>query len=275
MISFFLNLIFGLFKIIKDSRTSGKLETIIFWVRIKILSIYQKSNQLRKINFRGCEINYFSALSLCYLVEEIFIHHIYYFKSENKNPFIIDAGSNIGLAVIYFKLLYPEASVLGFEADPSTYKLCQKNMAANHFTDVDIKNVGLWNEKSNLRFFVQRDKTASLNQGFFAEATLTESIEVPTEKLSTFIVQPVDFLKMDIEGAEAKVFSDLSDSKALDQVRQMCIECHLLKKQTDNLQFLLKILDHFQFSIKLGTHTLVNLEFNQPQDCMIYARRNS
>lgn len=48
--------------------------------------------------------------------------------------------------------------------------------------------------------------------------------EVPTVRLRDYLTEPVDFLKMNIEGAEREVLADCGDR--LRQVREMVIEYH-------------------------------------------------
>lgn len=273
MTSWLKNLILGILKILKDTRTLRKGSLILFWIRIKLKSLGKENNEIKEIRFLGFDIRYFSAQGLAYLVEEIFINHLYRFKSLHSEPFIIDAGSNIGMSILYFKLYYPKCKIMGFEADRATFELCQANIAQNNLVGVELKNVALWHEKTFVKFYTQKKSTASLNQGFFAQTDYFT--EVPTELLSSYIQQTVDFLKMDIEGAEKNVFADLEKQKSLRFIQQMCIESHLLKGETENLKYLLSVLEAALFSVKLGTHTLVNYEFDSPQDCMIYAKNNT
>lgn len=270
MTSWLINLTVGILKILKDTRTLKKFSLIIFWIRIKCKSLGKENNELKEIRFLGFDIRYFSALGLSYLVEEIFINHLYRFKSTREAPFIIDAGSNIGMSIIYFKLYYPKCKIMGFEADLATFELCQANIANNHLANVDLKNVALWHEKTFVKFYTQKKSTASLNQGFFAQTDYFT--EVRTELLSSYIHKTVDFLKIDVEGAEKNVFIDLEKQNCLIHIQQMCIESHFLKGKTENLKYLLGLLETSSFSVKLGTHTLVNYEFDSPQDCMIYAK---
>jgi Methyltransferase FkbM domain len=51
-------------------------------------------------------------------------------------------------------------------------------------------------------------------------------IKVGARRLSDFISETVDFLKLDVEGAEQRVLSDLVQTAKIRQVRQMVIECH-------------------------------------------------
>lgn len=58
----------------------------------------------------GMSIEYLDWAVFRYLIDEIFVHREYHFTSPKRDPLIIDGGSNIGMAVAYFKLLYPEAT---------------------------------------------------------------------------------------------------------------------------------------------------------------------
>ena len=45
----------------------------------------------------------------CY--REIFGDQVYRFIANRQDPLIIDCGANIGMSVIYFKYLYPDARI--------------------------------------------------------------------------------------------------------------------------------------------------------------------
>jgi hypothetical protein len=53
-----------------------------------------------------------------------------------------------------------------------------------------------------------------------------DNLKVPACRLSNFIHGTVDFLKLDVEGAEHKVLHDLVQTGKIDFIRQMVIEYH-------------------------------------------------
>src|SRR3989344_6241937 len=63
----------------------------------------------------GFKINVLDYWAFLGMFEEIFIQKQYYFDSRNRRPLIVDCGSNIGLSVVFFKILYPEAKIIAFE----------------------------------------------------------------------------------------------------------------------------------------------------------------
>jgi hypothetical protein len=53
-----------------------------------------------------------------------------------------------------------------------------------------------------------------------------EAIQVPSRRLSDFIQGPVDFLKLDVEGAEHRILSDLVSQGSIHSINQMVVEYH-------------------------------------------------
>jgi Methyltransferase FkbM domain len=64
--------------------------------------------------------------------------------------------------------------------------------------------------------------------------------EVPCMRLRDYLHEPVDFLKMNIEGAEYEVLADSEDR--LRQIREMVIEYHHLPKLSRSLRQILILL---------------------------------
>ena len=64
------------------------------------------------MNVVGFLVSYFRLNQLNYLFREIFVDAQYLFQADNDRPFIIDCGSNIGMAILFFKSLYPQARIM-------------------------------------------------------------------------------------------------------------------------------------------------------------------
>jgi tRNA1(Val) A37 N6-methylase TrmN6 len=62
--------------------------------------------------------------------EEVFIQKIYDVALPFAPKTIIDAGSNIGLASLFFKWKYPDAEIVSFEIEANNFELLQKNVGA-------------------------------------------------------------------------------------------------------------------------------------------------
>ena len=75
-------------------------------------------------------------------------------------------------------------------------------------------------------------------------------IDVKTTRLKNYLVEEIDFLKIDIEGAEHKVIADCADE--LRFVKNLFIEYHSMENRAQNLHLILEIISKagFRYHIK-------------------------
>src|SRR5438309_286226 len=59
---------------------------------------------------------------------EIFVPQVYRFTPTRPDPLIFDCGANIGMAVLYFKWMYPRSRIVAFEPEPATFELLKRNV---------------------------------------------------------------------------------------------------------------------------------------------------
>ena len=101
----------------------------------------------------GFTIDYADSIGFLHSAKEIFADKIYCFKTNANAPRIIDAGANIGLSVLYFKGLYPDANITAFEPDPLMFSLLSANVIRAGFSDVDRRQSAAWTEDTTLTFY--------------------------------------------------------------------------------------------------------------------------
>ena len=174
---------------------------------------------------------------------EIVLLENYYFKSDSSSPVIIDGGGNFGMAVAYFKWLYPDASITVFEPHPDNYALCEKNIQHNKWHNVMVYPYALMDSTGKVSFNILNE--IPMGSGVTSRLCdalpqlTSNSIEVECRTLSEFITDSVDYLKLDIEGAEARVFLQCVDY--LHHVHAGFIEYHYAFNEKCN--FLSELLD--------------------------------
>lgn len=174
----------------------------------------------------GFDISYFDRPSLVYLYREIFVRQHYYFHADTDSPLIFDCGANLGMATLYFKWLYPKARIEAFEPDPTTFAVLKRNVSKNRLVDVAAHNCALWSENGEIEFFVDQATPGSALMSTSSSRFAGKAIQVSSRRLSDFIREPIDFLKLDIEGAERRVLCDLLSSGKVQFIRRMVIEYH-------------------------------------------------
>lgn len=199
----------------------------------------------------GFQIAHFDQHTVNYLYREIFARQHYHFNASKSAPVIFDCRANIGMASLYFKWLYPGARVHSFEPDPATFQLLKRNIAQNGL-DVQAHESALWDENMELDFHIDPSHPGSLLMSADVVRLAGRPIKVSARKLSDFIEGPVDFLKMDVEGAEHKVLTDLVKSEKIAEIRQMVVEYHhRIGNRTSCLAEFLAMLEHAGFEYQI------------------------
>lgn len=170
--------------------------------------------------------------------EEIFKSEIYKFSHDNDSPLIIDCGANIGLATLFFKHHFPNAKILAFEPDPHIFNVLSENVGNFSFKDIELHQKAVWINDDGVNF---------VQEGGFSGRIPIESdrgikIKVPSVDLSEVLknYEEIDFLKIDIEGAEYEVIMRINSQ--LKKVKHLFLEYHSKKDQPQTLHELLSIL---------------------------------
>ena len=188
------------------------------------------------------EVKYTDYASLSFLQKELFDLEIYKFDCDKASPYIIDAGANIGLSVIYFKRLYPKSRIVAFEPDQGAFDALSFNIKPyGTSNDIQLIKRALWDTEGTLQFYAEGADGGRLATN--GETSLL--VEVPTVSLRPYLKEPVNFLKMDIEGAETRVLRDCAD--LLSNVERLFVEYHSFTEGDQELHELLGILNQAGF----------------------------
>ena len=169
----------------------------------------------------GYRVTYRNDCELEVIYEDIFQRQVYFFEASNSEPFIFDCGGHIGLAVLYFKRLYPRARILTFEPNPETFALLQRNIAQNNLRGVEAFNLALTGDEGDdailyvgENFLKAWDSTDTIEPDLWVNMHEYRGIPVRSTRLSSYVNGRVDFVKLDIEGAELAVLEELTGKLA-------------------------------------------------------------
>lgn len=206
----------------------------------------------------GFSIKHPDLLTVDQLYYEIFVRQFYFFRTDSEAPAVLDCGANVGVAAMYFKWLYPRSRVQCFEPDGPTFALLQRNIADNRLIDVVAHRCALWDESGEVDFFSDPARPGALSMSTDPSYITGHSARVPACRLSDFISKPIDFLKLDIEGAEHRVLCDLVASGKISLIRRMVVEYHhRMGEQKGRLADFLKALEvsgfEYQFDVSRAT----------------------
>jgi len=213
------------------------------------------------------------------LFETIFIYDEYYFISDKPDPLVIDCGANIGMSTLYLKLLYPQAKIVALEPDPTTYKVLNENILTNKMTEIEVLNKAVFGRRGKISFYVDQDRLGSLvmSTNPFRVAN-NRRVVVPAVTLTEILTKykVVDFIKMDVEGAELRVLREMAKSGAIDRVVQLIVEYHHHILPGENrVSELFGLLERANMEYMISTHKPFSPFLRDTyQDILVFAYKN-
>jgi FkbM family methyltransferase len=190
------------------------------------------------IRLDGYRVHYDDLLSLYMEYKHIFAWGIYDFRPRTPNPLVLDCGSHIGLSILRFKQLRADSRVIAFEPDPDVLALLRRNIEVNGLKDVQVVPAALAGARGTGRFVADGADGGTLVRGDFTSPTARV---VQTVALADYLDEPVELLKMNIEGAEWDVLR--AAAGRLHNVRQIVLEYHGFPECGQKLHDILKLLD--------------------------------
>lgn len=241
----FLNTFKGLQLRVKKTFANPYLKAGISTFNLKIIK-NQVDNSLHISSFLDGKIAYYNSFEFLHGVKEIFIDEVYKITLP-ENPVIIDCGSHIGLSVIYFKKLFPSAFIIAFEPDEKNFGLLAKNIQAFNLENIVLKNEAVWISNTKLAFSGEGNMGSKINA---SSSEKEHTTIVNAIRLKDILTGKIDFLKIDIEGAEYKVIRDIKDQLHL--INNMFLEYHGSFEENIQLNELLEIIvsSGFKYYIK-------------------------
>jgi FkbM family methyltransferase len=210
--------VFQLFSIIHKS-SWGSFYVPYFWVR---------PHQLIPIKIKSLN-NHLIFIRRGSLIDRDVIQYVFYHQYHLPlNPLpaksvILDLGANIGCTVCHFNHLYPDATIIGYELDKANYEVALKNIQS--FKKCYINNQAVWGLKRTAYYNHQHHFDA-----YHVNEQLRSGKQVSTitinDILDSYRLEKVDYLKMDIEGAEKNILL-AGDTSWLHRVQgELNIEMH-------------------------------------------------
>lgn len=208
--------------------------------RLRRLARSVPPRQAGVVQLANHRVRYDDALSLYMEFKHIFAWGIYDFQPRGRTPRVLDCGGHIGLSVLRAKQLAPGARITVFEPDPRVLPLLRANLEQNRLADVEVVAAALSTGAGESSFLGD-----GADGGALVDPGMPGAAPVATVALSAYLRQPVDYLKMNIEGAELGVLREAA--KYLHNVRQLAVEYHGFPHTGQVLHEILALLDETGF----------------------------
>ncbi|MDX2189427.1 MAG: FkbM family methyltransferase [Bacteroidota bacterium] len=185
-------------------------------------------------------------------------------RIQNKTQLqIIDCGSNIGLFTYWLMSKSNNINAVCIEANRSNFEFQKKhlNRFLNQNCEIKLLQKAIWNEdditltvSDKFRDGDSWSQSVSSNTNSELSNEIVKSIQLNTLYQQYFQDKIIDVLKIDIEGAEIPVFSNIKSlDKVLRNTRVIAIEIH---EELSGFQNITNVLEKFEFRVvKIGEIT--------------------
>jgi FkbM family methyltransferase len=235
----------------QDITKGEKLKILLQYYKVIFFHFLSPAKKIH--SFLGFLIKAPSFFNLEQILREVFIFGDYACKTDSSAPRIIDCGGNIGITTLFYKHYYPQAKITAFEPMKDAFDALKFNTSG--LKDVEIINAAVSREDGEITFWelpnnpggstaspdVFKTKGKRLN---FSET------KAKAVKLSNYIKEPVDILKIDIEGSEGNVFEDLVSNKKISLIKDIVFEYHYNPKNLSNkLSRIIDLLESSGFKV--------------------------
>ena len=136
-----------------------------------------------------------------------------------ESSVIVDLGANVGYTMAHYAFLFQNSKIIGVELDKQNYLLAQKNLETLK-DKCQLINAGIWIEDGTISYegVSEWGFKISNNGNDKALAISMNSL------LKKFNLTKIDFLKVDIEGAEKDIFEN--PDEWINLVNQIKMEIH-------------------------------------------------
>jgi FkbM family methyltransferase len=121
----------------------------------------------------------------------------------SKGDVVVDCGAHFGAFTLYAaKVVGDKGKVIAFEPDSVNFEKLERNINLNCLTNVIAIKKGVYSKNTSLAFDSSHDEGAHVLSDGQADPNTCVSVVTLDSELELLGIQRVDFIKMDVEGAE-------------------------------------------------------------------------
>jgi FkbM family methyltransferase len=143
---------------------------------------------------------------------------------------VVDAGAGIGDEVLVLaRLVGKRGRVISIEAHPASFARLESLCRLNRLKNVTCVQAALLHELGDV--FITDHKQAIKNTVVTDEGTIPVPAETLDRLLAALAIDHVDFLKMNIEGAEVQALEGFAEG--LKRTRNLTVACHDRRAESD------------------------------------------
>ena len=138
---------------------------------------------------------------------------------------IFDVGANVGQTATTYRKLFPSADIWSFEPFPSTYEVLCHSLSDSRFHPVPV---ALSDQTGDATLNIG---AASITNSLLRRDSSTgKTIRIRTDTVDRFCaengLEGIDILKVDVEGAESRVFNGAWEMFSRGAIRSVFVEVY-------------------------------------------------
>lgn len=162
-----------------------------------------------------------------YTFRDVFLQDSMRFTGDGdlRPSCIVDCGAHIGCASLFFTMRYPGARIVAIEPDRENFEMLSANVG--RFDNITRVNAAVWDTPATVQIANPGANPTGLYVKESAEIgdANIRGMTVP-EIIETAGTDRIDILKVDIEGAEQRLFSSPACHTWLSKVSVLIVELH-------------------------------------------------
>jgi FkbM family methyltransferase len=188
-------------------------------------------------------------------------HYDKYYQIQ-KGDIVVDAGAHIGLTVIWFaKAVGNNGKVVAIEPEQNNLRDLRKNLKRAGLNNVIVVDKALWSSKKKMILYFNPTHDAHsivINQRKADDSGKQNEIEANTldNILKEIKIDKVDFIKMNIEGAEIEALKG-AEQTLKDNALNIAIEAHHEVEGEPTYKTIIPWLKNAQFETTLWNNWVV------------------
>lgn len=171
--------------------------------------------------------------------------NVWNFFRPAKGDVFIDAGAHVGkYALQVARIVGEDGLVIAIEPHPKNYQALLKGMQLNGLKNIVAFNVAAWNKDCKIKLFIHDaavHHSTKINLGLGQIEVKAQTIDHIVDELR---VKRVNWVKIDVEGAEVEVLQGLK--KTLVNYNPRLI----IEVQRENLNNVLKFMENYHYLVK-------------------------
>ena len=130
-----------------------------------------------------------------------------------KGDVVVDIGAHIGKYTIEAAIrVGEEGKIIAVEPLPSNFEILKKNIKINKLRNVAAFNLAAWHSNCNLTFYVGISSAQGGAMKDFGHGTLEVEGRSMDALLNRSDINKIDWIKMDVEGAEYEALLGLEET---------------------------------------------------------------